>query len=231
MKELNLELKTREVIGKKVQGLRKQGEIPAVLYGHNVKPVNVTVNYNIFEKVFAEAGESTLISLSIDGKAPVKALVESVQFDPIGGRIMHIDFHQVRMDEKLKTKITLKFIGEAPAVKELSGIFVANLHEVEVECLPKDLVHEIEVDLLKLKTFNDLIHVSDVKVPAGITILSPVSEVLALVQPPRSEKELESLQEKPVEKLPEEAKEEPAKEEGAAEGPAKKEAAKNNEAK
>ena len=184
---LNLAVKTRTVIGKAVAGLRKSGKIPAVLYGHGVAPVNLEVEYSQFEKVYRQAGDSTLVDLIVDQNTPVKVLVQDFQLDPTTSRYTHVDFYQVRMDEKLHTDIILKFIGEAPAVKELSGILVTNLTEVEVECLPKDLVHEIEVDLSVLKDLDKVIHVADIKAPAGIKILNNEQDVVALVQPPRVE--------------------------------------------
>jgi large subunit ribosomal protein L25 len=205
MSNFNISLKTasRQVIGKAVKQLRKQGKIPAVLYGHNFQPLNLSVDYSMFEKVFNQAGESTLIDLTVDEKKPVKVLIQDYQFDPLSGQFIHVDFHQVRMDEKLHTKIELKFVGEAPAVKESAGILVTNIHALNIECLPQDLVHTIEVDLSSLKTFTDVIRVSDIKLPSGITVLNVPNDLVVLVQPPRSEKELEALAGKPETKLPE----------------------------
>ncbi len=207
MLALNLQAKTRQLTGKKVAKLRTQGEIPAVLFGHGIKPTNLTLNYNEFDKIFHQAGESTLIDLSVDGGKPVKVLVQDCQLEPLKSRINHVDLHQVRMDEKLHTEIPLKFINEAPAVKEFSGILVTNIHAIEVECLPQDLVHEIEVDLTALKKLEDVITVADLKIPAGIQVKISPEEAVMLVQPPRSEKEMSDLEAKPEEKLPEEAKE------------------------
>ena len=218
MPDLILKAKTRAEKKKQVDKLRKQGEIPAVLYGHKIKPLNLTVSYSIFEKIYRQAGESTLVDLLIDDQKPIKVLIQDRQLDPKTNQFIHIDFHQVRMDEKLHTEIELNFSGEAPAVKELSGILVTNLHSLEVECLPNDLVHQIDVDLSPLKTFDDAIHVSDIKVPQGIAVLNISNDVVALVQPPRSEKELEELEAKPEEKLAEGVAEEKEKpEEGVAE--------------
>lgn len=212
MTKLNLILqaKKREVVGKKVSQLRKQNLIPASLYGHKIKPMNLTVDYLAFEKLFNQAGESTLVDLIIDDGKPVKILISDVQLDSVTNQIIHADFHQVRMDEKLRAEIQLKFIGEAPAVKELSGVLVTSIHEVEVECLPQDLVHEIEVDLSSLKTFDDVIKISDIKIAAGLKILHTADDVVVLVQEPRSEKELADLEAKPEEKLPEQVVEPPA---------------------
>ncbi|NUM25273.1 MAG: 50S ribosomal protein L25 [Candidatus Buchananbacteria bacterium] len=186
---LNLKTKTRTAVGKAVAALRKSGKIPAVLYGHGVDPVNLEVDYSQFEKVYRQAGDSTLVDLAVDEKSPVKVLVQDYQLDPTTSRYTHVDFYQVRMDEKLHTDIVLKFVGEAPAIKEHSGILVTALSEVEVECLPADLVHEIEVDLSVLKEIDVPIHISDIKAPAGIKILNHPTDVVALVQPQRVEEE------------------------------------------
>jgi len=194
---ITLKSKTREITGKAVSELRKRGIMPAVLYGHAVKPVNLEVDYAVFEKVFQKAGESTLVDLIVDDKQPVKVLIQDYQLEPRTSRLSHVDFHQVRMDEKLRTEIVLKFIGEAPIVKEQSGVLVTNIHEIEVECLPTALVHEIEVDITTLKTFEDVIHVSDLAIPADIKVLTAATEVVMLAQPPRSEQELADLEQKP----------------------------------
>lgn len=211
---LSLKAKTREVKGKKVNLLRKQGKIPAVLYGHKIKPVNLVVDYSTFEKIFNQAGESTLVDLTIDDKKPVKVLIQDYQLEPATNQFIHVDFHQVRMDEKLHTEIALKFVGEALAVKESNGILVTNIDALEVECLPQDLVHEIEVDISSLKTFDDVIHVSDIKLPPKVMVLNVPADVVVLVQPPRTEEELKELEAKPKEELPKEVIEEEAGKEG-----------------
>lgn len=198
----SLPAKSRKEKNKQLKKMRENQMIPAILYGHNVKSESIIVGYSIFEKIFSKAGESSLIDLSIDEKEPVKVLVQDYQLDPKTNQFIHIDFHQIKMDEKLKADIELKFINEAPAIKELSGILVTNLDRVEVECLPGDLVHEIEIDISGLKNFEDAIHISDIKVPKGIKILNDPKETVLLIQAPRSEEDLKSLDEKPQEVIP-----------------------------
>lgn len=205
---LSLKASTRKEKRKQVAKLRKQGKIPAVLYGHKVNPESLTVDYSVFEKLFKQAGESTLVDLIVDEKKPVKVLIQDYQLDPITNQISHIDFYQIKMDEKLHAVVELKFINEAPAVKESNGILVTNTDSLEIECLPQDLVHEIEIDLSCLEKFDDAIHVKDIKMPEGITVLNVPDDVVILVQAPRTEKELEELEEKPVEEIPEGAEEE-----------------------
>lgn len=198
----SLNVKTRTVTGKGVKNLRKQNLIPAVIYGKDVSPKNLIVEYLPFSRLYKEAGESTLIDLKIDEKEPVKVLIQEVQIDPLTGKFAHVDFHQVKMTEKIKAEILLKFVGEAPAVKELGGTLVKSIDKIKIECLPQDLVHEIEVDITPLKTFEDAIKIQDLKIPPGIKVLDDINETVATVEAPLTEEELKAeLEVKPEEKV------------------------------
>lgn len=215
MENLKITAKVRKELGKKVKLLRENKSIPAVLYGHGIKNIPLIINYNTFEKVYREVGESSLIDLVIDKNAPVKVLIQDLQKDPVNDKIFHVDFHQVKMTEKITTEINLKFIGESRAVKELGGVMVKSLDRIKIECLPNDLIHEIVVDVSSLNTFEDIIRVKDLIKPETITIKEKPEEVVVLVQPPRTEEELKSLEEKPEEKVEEVEKvEEKEKKEG-----------------
>ncbi len=216
MEILNLKAKTRSIVGKKVKSLRAAGKVPGVVYGHGVEGQTIVLEYPALEKMFKAAGESTLIDLAIDEKPAVKVLIQDYQHDPVTNQFVHVDFHQINMNETLTAEIKLNFIGESPAVKGLGGTLVTVLNIVEVECLPKDLVHEIDVDLSVLATFDDVIHISDIKLPAGMTATHEGNDPVALVQEPRSEEDLASLDAKPEEVLPAEAAEKPAEDADAA---------------
>lgn len=186
---LKLEAKTRTDLGKKAEFVRQSGKIPAVIYGHGQENRNLELNYVEFEKILNEAGESTLIDVNVDGSS-VKAIIAEVQYEPVRNRISHVDFHQVNMKEKIHAHVPLEFIGESKAVKEDGGVLIHNISEVEIKCLPTDLIHEIEVDITPLNTFDDVITVKDLKVPASVEILHHESEdVVALVAAPKEEKE------------------------------------------
>jgi len=187
---ITLEVQPREVIGNKVRALRKTGVIPAVLYGHNVPSKNLSVDARVFEKVYKAAGESTLLDLKVGAGAAVKVLIQDVAKHYLTLKPIHVDFYQVSMTEKLTADIPLKFIGEAPAVKEFGAVLVKNLQEVKVECLPNDLVHEIAIDLAALKNFGDAIAVKHIAAPHGVTILNKPEEILILAQAPRVEEEV-----------------------------------------
>ena len=214
---LVLNAQLRELTGKKVRTLRKQNLIPAVLYGKEIAPQNLVVEYLPFQKVYSESGESTLIDLKVQEKEPMKVLIHDVQIDPVTKKIIHVDFWKVRMTEKIEAEIVLKFVGEAEAVKGLGGVLVKNLDSLKVKCLPQDLVHEIEVDISPLKTFDDMIHIKDLKIPPEIEVLENPEEIVAVVTPPRSEEELKEIETKPEEKIEEIQVEEKGKEEEAEE--------------
>lgn len=181
---------------KKAKSLRNSGVIPAVLYGHDVENTSLELDSKNFEKVYAEAGGNTLIDLALEGKKePVRVLVQDIQFDPIVGNITHADFYAVNLKEKVITEIPLKFIGESAAVVDLEGNLVTNLTEVEVKALPTDLISEIEVDISALKTFDDVIRASDLKLPDTIELMEDPERAIALVTEPRSEEEMEALDE------------------------------------
>ena len=216
--ELELNAQIREVSGKKVKTLREKGVIPAVVYGAGHKPVSIQIESKQFEKVFKIGGESTIIKLKT-GEEIKNVLIHDIARDPVKDNIIHIDFYEVRMDQVITTEVPLVFEGESPAVKNLEGTLVKNLTEVEIEALPKDLPHEIKVDISILQTFDDHIKISDLKLSQGVKILEDPEEVVALVTPPRTEEELKELEEKPVEKI-EEAEVVAEKEEKAKETPA-----------
>jgi len=189
--ELSASVRTNE----KAKNLRRSKIIPAIVYGNDFKNRPITIGIGTFNKVFSEAGESALIKLKIDNNPEIKVLVHNVQTHPVNSEIIHIDFYKVNMKQKIKTAIPIKEIGESPAVIDLEGALITNRDEVEVECLPTDLIPEIEVDISILKTFDDVVKVSDLKVPAGVEILDDPEEVIFLIQPPRSEEELAELEE------------------------------------
>ena len=196
MEKTNLTAKKREEVGSKVSKLRKVGLLPAVMYGHKIAAQNLTLNYIEFFKVFQKAGENTVIELAIDGGAKVNVLVHEVQHDSMNGNVSHVDLFQVRMDEKIETKIPLEFVGEAAAVKALGGVLVKNMDEVEVSCLPADLPSTIQVDLSLIADFDVHIKVSDLKVSDKVEIMTDLETVIALVERPRTEEELAKLNEK-----------------------------------
>ncbi len=212
MEKITLKAKKREITGRKVKELRENGILPVVLYGKGKKSESLEIDLKKFSDVYKKAGTSSLIDIQIDDKAADKVLIQDIQFHPITSQPIHADLYAIKMDEKITTEIPIKFIGVSPAVKDQEGSFIANYDEIEVECLPGDLVHEIVVDISRLKTFDDQIKASDLNIPEKIKPMIEADEVIALVNPPRSEEELEALEgtaadaeKEAVEKMEEEA--------------------------
>ncbi len=209
VKDIELNAQNREVTGNKLKTLREKGFVPAIVYGAGQKNISIQVDYQEFKKVFEEAGESTIIKLKVKSpKSKVEAknvLIHDIAKDPVNDKIIHVDFLQVRMDKVITAEVALVFEGEAPAVKELEGVLIKNITEVEVEALPKDLPHELKVDISGLETFDDHIKIKDLKLPEGVKVLAELEETIASVAAPRTKEELEELEEKPEEEVPEEA--------------------------
>ena len=197
-----LKAATRSGLGRKAAKKdRLNNSIPAVLYGHGIPTQPLMLNQLDFVRIFRSAGESTLIDLSVDAGESVKVLIHSIQQDPLKDTISHVDFYQVRMDEELTAEVELVFIGEAPAVKDLGGTLVKNFSNIEIQCLPKDLLHNIEIDISALASFDDLIRVKDIKLPAGVVSLTDSEGVIAAVSAPRTAEELAALEEEVVENV------------------------------
>jgi large subunit ribosomal protein L25 len=191
--------------------------IPAVIYGSGVESRSLSIPFGAFRKVFAEAGSSSLVDVKVDGGASVKAVIKDVQLNPISMEPMHVDFHQVKMTEKMTAEIPLEFQGESDAVKALGGTIMTPVEFVEVECLPTDLPRAIEVDISVLKTFEDTITVANLKVAPGVEILSDSENLVASVEAPLSEEELAKMEESQlgdVEAVKAEGEEEKEGEEG-----------------
>lgn len=197
---MELSAQKREIFGKKVKALRKQGLISAELYGHGRENIHLSVPTKEFLKVFKEAGESTIIRLKVKSKeGEVKSeefnvLIHDLQKNPLTDEISHIDFYQVRMGEKITISVPLEFIGEAPAVREKEGILVRAMQEVEVEALPADLPRSIEVNLDELSEIGMSIYVKDLRVAKGVEILVEPETVVATVTEPVKEE----VEEKPI---------------------------------
>lgn len=206
MTDLILIAKTRNLFGKKNKYLRRQNKVPAVIYGHGLKSQSIEIDNLLFKKIYESAGESTLVDLKVNDQKPVKVLIQEVQLDPLTEQYLHVDFHQVKMTEKMAAEVPLKFIGEAPIVKEQGGILVKNLDKIKIECLPNDLIHEVAVDISGLKNFEDTIHVQDLNIPKGIDVLDKPEETVVLVEKPRTEEELKALEEKVEPAVPAEEK-------------------------
>ncbi|MBI4434874.1 50S ribosomal protein L25 [Candidatus Uhrbacteria bacterium] len=181
MEPITLRAAPRTSLGRRAQRVRGEGNIPAVVYGREMSSTPVTVSGQEFSRAYRAAGESTLLDLAVEGASVVKVLIQEVARHPITGHPIHVDFHAVSMTEKIHTRIPLKFVGVAPAVKEVGGIIVKQFDHVEVDALASALVHEIEVDLTPLARIDDVIRFRDLRVPPGITLKHDPEEIVVSV--------------------------------------------------
>lgn len=177
---LTLQVTARTERGKNLTSLRRAGKLPAVVYGAKEESTALTLDQSAFEKVFKEAGESSVITLSGVG-ADKEVLVHDVDFNDERGGIIHVDFIALEAGKEITVDVPIEFVGEAPAVK-LGGTLTKVLHEVEVTCKPKDLPKEFIVDVSSLIDFEAQIHVRDLQAPKNVTIENNPDDVIALVQ-------------------------------------------------
>jgi large subunit ribosomal protein L25 len=177
MERLELKAERRVIIGKHVKELRREGLVPAIVFGHAIEPISIQVPAKELRAVLVGGRGNRLISLKIEGEAsPTLALPREIQRDALTAAIQHVDFQAVVMTEKLRTTVGLAFTGQSPAVVDGSGQLFHILEAVEIECLPGDLISSIQVDLSRLVNIDDTIHVSDLQVPETVKITNPADE-------------------------------------------------------
>lgn len=179
MKRYKLSVDSRKVLGKKVKKLRRDGFLPANVYGKDVKSAAVQVPYKEFNQVFEEAGETGLVDLAVDGKT-VPVLIHNVQTD-YRNNVLHADFYQVNLKEKVKTTVPLEFVGEPLAEVNKVGLLETPVSEVEVEALPEELPENIEVNVAHLAEIDQQITIGELKVAEGVTVLSDPNQVVAKI--------------------------------------------------
>jgi large subunit ribosomal protein L25 len=183
---MDLAVTERVAFGKKVRALRREGFIPAELYGHGVSNVHLSVSAKDFAKVYKEAGENTVVTLVI-GVEKHPAIIHHVERHYISGEPAHIDFYQVRMDEKITAHVPIEFTGDSAAVQDKGAVINRSMTEIEVEALPNDLPRHLTVDLSLLDDINKTIYVRDIEVPRGVTFLVEEDTAVATATAPRVE--------------------------------------------
>jgi len=164
----------------KLEAIRNNGMVPGVVYGARVENTTISVPSVLFGKVLKEAGESSTILLELSDKK-IDVLIHDVQVDPVKGQPIHVDFLAIDMNKSIQVKVPVEFIGIAPGEKSGLGVLVKVIHEIMIEALPKDLPHSITVDVSSLINLNDQIHLKDVKLPKGVTAITDLNEVVALL--------------------------------------------------
>ncbi|UCC79352.1 MAG: 50S ribosomal protein L25 [Candidatus Zixiibacteriota bacterium] len=208
MKEVTLQVHARTATGKGVaRKLRSNGKLPAVIYGHNEEPVPVELEQHRLSSTMRQAeGEKLLINLNIDGKdSGKKALIKDIQRDPVSGKILHVDFQHISMDEKIKIEVPIKLEGTAEGVKNFGGIMAWNIRRIMVSCLPADIPDKISLDVSEMK-IHDSIHVKEIT--AGkFEILDDPEETIVSIIPPTIIKEKVAAEGEEGEEAPEAAPE------------------------
>lgn len=217
----------REKTGKAVKSLRREGLVPAVVYGKGLTNINLSLSLKEFKKVFKEAGHSSVIDLKIEGeKDPLKVLVAETQEEPIKNEVIHVDFRQVDLTQKVTAEIELKFVGDSPAVKSGQAIILTLIDSLEVEALPLDLPHDIRVDISHLENIGQGVMVKDLPIDhSKVRVLEHKEEdlVVKLDYAIQLEKEEEVKSVEEVEVLKEKKEEEGAEGETAEESDKTKE--------
>ncbi len=179
MDEVRLDAEKREVIGKKVKVLRREGKLPAVIYGYGVDAMPIVLNYRTTSRVLSKAESSSLIILKLDGKE-YPTLVREKQWDYIKRSLLHVDFQVVSMTEKIAAMVRVVLVGTAPAVSSFGAILISGLHEVEIEALPADLPESLEVDISGLENIGDTVLIRDLELPEQLTVLNDPNSMLAV---------------------------------------------------
>lgn len=174
----------------KLEILRKTGQMPAVFYGKKEPSTPIAISQKDFLKVWKAAGESSVVTLETS-EGNHESLINDIDIDPVSGAPRHADFYVFEKGHKVKVELPIEFTGVSPAIKDLGGSLVKVMHVLRIEAMPKDLPHNIFIDISPLTDFHSQILAKDIKIPVGVTLLEQAEEVVALVAAPREEKEEE----------------------------------------
>lgn len=182
MNSQSLKAQKRSVLGRKVKNLRKDGILPANIYGKKIKSQSVQVNLKDFTGVFEKVGETGLVDLELENKK-LPVLIHNISYHPVSHQTLHADFYQVDLKEKVTTDVPLEIIGESIAVNDKLGVLLTILSEVEVESLPADLPEKIQVDVSNLKAVDESIKISDLKTSDKVKILTDLNLEIVKIAP------------------------------------------------
>jgi large subunit ribosomal protein L25 len=177
---------TQRDLARKARNLRKEGILPAVIYGRKEASAPISINHKDFEKLYKAAGESTVITLKGLGEDK-DVLINDVEIDAVSGKAVHADFYAIEKGQTVTVTVPFEFEGISPAVKDLGAILVKVMHDLELTVLPKDLPHSIVVDVSKLKEIGDQIAIKDLKIPPSAELSIDAEEVVAMVTLPKEE--------------------------------------------
>ena len=179
MEKVVIQAEKRAVVGKQVRALRRDGKLPAVIYGYGIDPLSIVLDAHSASRILAKASSSTLVTIELAGKQ-YPTLVREKQLDFIRNILIHVDFLAVSMTEKITASVGIQLEGVAPAVKDFNAILVNGLTELEVECLPPDLPQRFIVDISGLAEIGDGVYVKDIPAPPKVKILSDPEEMIVV---------------------------------------------------
>lgn len=200
MSKIILNAEPRTVIGKQVKQLRRQGKLPAIIYGNKIDSKSISLDLRDASKVLSNVTSSSLVTIVLEGKE-YPSLVREKQIDFILRTLKHVDFQAVSLTEKIRASVTIHFEGESFAVKELDAILSSGISQIEIEAFPQDLPEGFIVDISKLKEIGDSILVKDIDIPENVEVLSNPEEmvVFASISRPEAEEEVEVVEEEELE--------------------------------
>lgn len=195
-------------MGKQTHKLRRQGLVPAVVYGHRIEPIPVVVDLKELERVYLRAGNNALVDLRVgEGAQPQKVFIHNIQRNPVNHSLQHVDFVVVNLREEITTTVPIVLVGEAPAVSSGTAILVHPMDHVQIRCLPTDIPPLIEVDVSGLEEVDQAIYVSDLTIPGNAQVLSSPDELVVKVSALRAEPEEEVAATEAAEETAERAEE------------------------
>jgi large subunit ribosomal protein L25 len=197
MEEVVFQANRREVIGKKVKTLRREGILPAIVYGHNIEPISISLNMRDAVRTLDSISPSALVVLDIDGEKH-HTLVRDKQRNPVRRTIMHVDFQAVSLTETVRADVSVNIVGAVPAVETYLEIVVPSLEQISIECLPTNLPAKLDVDISGLEEIGDSILVGDLTAPDGVEIMNDPEDVVVVVIAQAAE-EVEEVEEEEVE--------------------------------
>lgn len=193
MADVQLVVDPRTVTGKKVKALRRQGITPAHLYGRGTESLALQAETQTITSLLRTAGRNAIIDLQINGEhEPRPVVLRGVQRNPVTGELVHIDFFQISLTERLRAEVPLVITGEAPAVNVYNGVLLQSLDHLSVEALPRDVPEQIEVDVTGLEVLDAALFVRDLRIPPNVEVLADPDQLVAKVEPPRIAAEIEA---------------------------------------
>jgi len=196
VKQDELKVNTRDIKGKKVKSLRREGIIPINLYGPNMDSISLQAETAVLRQLINKAGRNALISLKIEGdKKSKQVMLRDVQRDALNGKLLHVDLFQVDMSHKLRVEVPILFVGVSPAAKGKGNMLIENLASLHLEALPADIPQHIEVDISVLVTLGQAIHVRDLKADEKVVVLNDPGQIIVKIMEAKVEVEPEVVAE------------------------------------